>query len=267
MSNFRRNSLSVFRRGHEIDRSVLLGALVSVTLLGVGIIASGRATTFFDLPSFAIVIGGTLGATLVHFSIKDVTNAVRDAREAVLSLGGSPAARMQYLVDLCHAVRTQGRLVVLAQEAQRVRDPFLKFAMQMAEDGQAPDDVRRILETETKVASDRAHRSVQLFETMGTYAPALGLIGTVIGLIEMLSALSNPSAIGPAMATALVTTLYGAVSANLVFLPLAGKLRNRLEEQSIMKALTIEGIISVTKEENPLLLEQRLQSFRVGAHE
>ena len=154
---------------------------------------------------------------------------------------------------------------MLEHEATAADDQFLKFAVEMTADGQTPDEVRRILETEMRISNDRAFRSVHVFETMGNYAPALGLIGTVIGLIEMLKVLDNPASIGPAMATALVTTFYGAVLANLVFLPIAGKLRNRSEEEAVVKAITVEGIISVGNEENPMLLEQRLQSFLPAA--
>jgi len=247
---------------------MLIGIGMSTGLVILGIALGGEGFRFFDLPSLAIVVGGTVGATLLNYSTKDLSGALRDLAEVSREGSGSSIGRMRYLVDLCHAVRTQGRLQVLEAEGTRVQDTFLKFALEMAEDGQSPDEVRRILETEMRVASGRAARSVQVFETMGAYSPALGLIGTVIGLIQMLGSLSNPAAVGPAMATALVTTFYGAVASNLFLLPVAGKLRNRAEEQHLTKALTVEGMISVIREENPMLLEQRLQSFNTAvSHE
>ena len=248
--------------GRELDRGILLGLGLSFSLMAIGIMLGGGAIlSFFDPSSIAIVVGGTLGATLVSFSPDDLRNALESFKNSLFIRQNSPIERIRYLVGLAHAVRTQGRLRVLEHEGSSQSDPFLKFALEMTVDGQTPGEVKRILETEMRISNDRSFRSVHVFETMGNYAPALGLIGTVIGLIQMLKVLDNPAAIGPSMATALVTTFYGAVLANLVFLPIAGKLRNRSEEEAMVKAITVEGILSVGNEENPMLLEQRLQSF------
>ena len=252
-----------FSGEREIDRGVLFGLGLSFSLIVLGMaIGGGGLFRFFDLSSIAIVFGGTIGATLVNFAPKDLTLAWKSFKSALFEHQSNSEERTRYLVGLSHAVRTQGRIQVLEHEGSRSQDPFLKFALEMTVDGQNPAEVRRILETETRIANDRAARAVQVFETMGNYAPALGLIGTVIGLIQMLGALDNPATVGPAMATALITTFYGAIGANLVFLPIAGKLKNRSEEEAVVKALTIEGVISVGNEENPMLLEQRLQGFK-----
>ncbi len=246
----------------NLDRGVVAGLSLSALMIILGMLmGSGGVLNFVDISSVLIVFGGTLGATLVNFSPGDMIYAWEAFKSVLLKRPNSPTGRIRYMVDLSHAVRTRGRVGALEGEAGITKDAFLKLAMEMTVDGQASTEVQRILETEMRIANDRAFRAVQVFETMGNYAPALGLIGTVIGLIQMLGALGDPSRVGPAMATALVTTFYGAIAANLVFLPVAGKLRNRAEEEALVKAITIEGMIGVGNEENPLVIEQRLQSF------
>jgi len=128
-------------------------------------------------------------------------------------------------------------------------------------DGQSPDDIRRILDNEISASFENGSRSVAVFETMGGYAPAMGLIGTLIGLVQMLEALGDASTVGPAMSVALLTTLYGAILANMFLLPVAGKLNNRIREEILIKQITVDGLMSVARDENPIMLEQRLQSY------
>jgi len=250
----------VFATLRGIDRSLLMGIAVSLALLILAIMAGGAAVDFVHVPSLILVLGGTIGATLVHFSGKDLEHAWHALGDVIRAHDFDPASRIRYLMRLAYLSRMRGTLV-LEREAQRTDDAFLKTALELAADNQPPDDVRRILETEKRTAAKRAARAVQVFETMGSYAPALGLIGTLIGLIQMLSALDNPATVGPAMSMALITTLYGALFANLLCLPLAGKLANLSEEEALIKSLTIEATISLCKQENPIILEQRLQSF------
>ena len=254
------------RRGIDeeqgIDRGVISGLALSAALIGMGmLIGSGRILNFVSLSSALIVFGGTLGATMVNFSPRDLRYGWDAFKSVLFKRPNDAAERIRYLMGLSQAVRAHGRIRALESEANHTQDAFLKLALDMTVDGQQGPEVRRILETEMRIANDRAFRAVQVFETMGSYAPALGLIGTVIGLIQMLGALGDPATVGPAMATALVTTFYGAIAANLVLLPVAGKLRNRAEEEAVVKALTIEGIVGVGNEENPLIIEQRLQSY------
>ena len=256
------------RSPEKLDRGVLYGfSLSAILILGGILLSGGDLLRFINIGSLLIVGGGTVGATLVHFTPADFTHAFQTARDALFGKKDDFAARIRYFVRLSHSVRSQGRIGALEAEASRVNDPFLQFALELSADGQPVADIRRILETEMRIANERALKAVQVFETMGNFAPALGLIGTIIGLIQMLGALDNPKNVGPAMATALITTLYGAISSNIILIPLAGKLRNRAEEEAMKKTITIEGVISVGNEENPMLVEQRLQSFKpaIGA--
>jgi len=244
----------------QLDRAVIAGLALSFILVGVGIVFSGHLLSFLDPTSLAIVLGGTLGATLIHFPVYDIAQAWEAFKGVLFIKLYHPMERIQHLVELSQKVRQEG-LLVLESEARRTDDPFLRRALELTVDGQQHDDVKRVLETEMRAGNDRAIRAIQVFQTMGTTAPALGLIGTLIGLIQMLSSLENPSTVGPAMSIALVTTLYGAILANLIFLPTAGKLRNRNEEECLVKAITVEGILALGRQENPIVVEQRLQSF------
>lgn len=249
----------------EYDRAILSGISLALLLIVAGIAFGGGAfASYIDLSSMLLVGGGTVAAALVNFSTAELRAARQAFNEVLLARENGMHERMRYLVDLSQAVKRQG-VLVLEREVSGTSDPFLKLALEMTVDGQQPEEVRRILETEMHVSNDRAQRAVQVFETMGSYAPAMGLIGTVIGLVQLLGALDDPSKIGPAMSLALITTLYGAIAANLFLLPIAGRMRNRAHEQSVVKAMTIEGAISLSRQENSIVLEQRLQSFLAAA--
>lgn len=243
-----------------IDRGVLSGVIISFALIGAGIVFSGQWLTFFNPAGLLIVLGGTYGATLIHFSAADMRAAWASLRKVLTSREVEPVDRISYLVDLAQRVRQHG-LLVLEDEAATTDDPFLRMSLEIAVDSAQHPDLRRILETEIRTSHDRATRAVHVFETMGNYTPAMGLIGTLIGLIRMLSALHDPASVGPAMAIALVTTFYGAFFANVIFLPLAGKIRNRNEEEALLKSITVEGVLSLERQESAVILEQRLQSF------
>lgn len=244
----------------EIDRGIIAGLLISCVLIGVGILASGRGLMFLDPGSIMIVFGGTIGATLVNFSPADLRYAFVELQSALFTKNSHPSERIKVLVEYAQALKRSGPLA-LEREARSATDRFLRKALELTVDGQSEADIRRMLETEIRTVNERSWRAVQVFQTMGNYAPAMGLIGTLIGLIQMLGALDNPTTVGPAMAVALVTTFYGAILANLFFLPIAGKIKNRSEEEAVVKAITVEGAVSLRKEENSIVLEQRLQSF------
>lgn len=250
----------------EIDRSAFVGLGLSFALLSIAIIASGKLFSFFDWKGCCIVIGGSVGATLTHFSLRDFTRAMRMVRLVFQVAPIAPTQRIRELMRMAQAVRAAGP-VCLESEALRTRDRFLRKGLELVADAQPLEDVRRMLETEMRTSNEQATRAVQVFETLGTFAPALGLIGTLVGLIQMLGNLNDPSTVGPSMSIALITTLYGAVLANLVFLPISGKIRVRNEETWLLNSLSLEGLMSLGRQENPLILEQRLKSYlpdRIG---
>jgi chemotaxis protein MotA len=242
------------------DRGIVIGASISFLLIVIGLIAGGKLSAAFNPMSWLIVLGGTFGATMVHYSWYDIRHGWECFRRALMTLDLHPRERISYLVNLAQAVRQDG-LLLLEDEALRTYDPFLRLALELTVDGQSAPDIKRILETEMRASQDKAHRGSNIFQTMGTYAPALGLIGTIIGMMEMLGNMQQAANIGPAMAIALTTTLYGAILSNLLFLPIAGKLRNQIEEELLVKAITLEGILAIGRQENPALVEQKLQGF------
>lgn len=244
----------------QVDRSVLIGLCASCALVLVGIVFSGQILTFLSPTGLVLVLGGTVASTLVQFSLPDIQDAMVAARASLFVRSESPAERSAFLVQLARRAKEEG-LLSLEQDARYLSDPFLRLGLELTVDGQDTEDARRILENEMRASNERAWRAAQVWDTMGNFAPAMGLIGTLIGLIQMLGALQDASTVGPAMSLALVATLYGSVAANLFFFPLAGKLRSIAHERSATKELTLEGLLSIARGESPLLLEQRLQSF------
>lgn len=247
-------------RSAHYDRGVLAGVSACALLLIIGVFLGGSSNPLASPVSLFIVLGGTLGATLIHFSLQDLQNAYYEFLGILRIRQFDSRSRIHYLISLAQKVRKEG-LLILEEAAKSASDPFLKSALDLAVDSADPEELRRTLEIERLSAHARAARPIELIETMGTYAPALGLIGTLVGLIHMLGALDDPSTVGPAMGVALITTLYGAVLANMLFLPTAGKLRIRAEEEALLKSITIEGIVCLTKQENPIVVEQKLQTY------
>jgi chemotaxis protein MotA len=244
----------------EVDRGTLLGVAGAFGLVLLAMWLGGGLAIFFDLNSFLIVVGGTIGATLVTFPISDVSRALLVLRTAFFP-GVSPAElRLKKLLALSEKARTHG-VLSLQEEAYREADPFLLKCIELVIDELPNEDIRRILEFEIMFLSDRHRRGAQIFQTMGTVAPAMGLIGTLIGLVQMLRNLEDAASLGPNMAIALITTFYGAVLSTLVFLPIAGKLRSRSEEETLVKEMTLEGMLGIASGANPRILEEALLSF------
>ena len=244
----------------ELDHATILGAIAGFGLVLLAIALEGGVAAFFNLKSFLIVAGGTLGATLINFPLKDFAKSFQVVRATLFPNAHPADERINKIIDLCRRARAHGNLA-LESELHHEADPFLKKCIEFTIDGHQPAEIRRILETELSALEERHRRSAQLFQTMGNIAPAMGLIGTLIGLVQMLQHLNDPTLLGSGMATALLTTFYGAVSANLILLPIAGKLRMRSEEEALLKEITIEGVMGMIKGLNPRLIEQQLLSF------
>jgi chemotaxis protein MotA len=243
-----------------VNHSVVVGLCLACALVLVGALFGGNPWSFVSGEGLVLVLGGSVASTLIQFSLRDIRNALSAARSVLFAPTEEPTDRIGFLVDLSRRVKDQG-ILILESEASRAIDPFLRLGFELTVDGQHPEEISRILQKEMRTSNDRAWRSVQVWETMGNFAPAMGLIGTLIGLIHMLGSLQDAGAVGPAMSLALVATLYGSVAANLFFFPMAGKLRLVAQERELAKDITLEGLVSVARAESPLLLEQRLQSF------
>jgi chemotaxis protein MotA len=238
-----------------VDLSTIIGLLLG-TLLVVAAIATGQnPMLFLDGPAALIVLGGTLGVTFIRNPLERVFGTLGIVRKAFFTKLPQPDALIENIVDLA---RTARRESLLALEKEPIRDPVLASAVQLAVDGMEPGSIRVVLETEI-AALVRRHRSGQeLLDGIATSAPAFGLIGTLIGLAQMLSTLDDPAKVGPGMAIALMTTLYGALLANLVALPLADKLKHRSREEVTVRTIVMEGMLSIADGDHPAAVQQRL---------
>ncbi len=243
-----------------MDIATILGIISAFGLMIVAILQGGKLTLFIDIPSVMIVVGGTIGATLVDFPLKDVLKSIAVAKKAVFNKIEVPTKYIETLVSFAERVRKEG-ILSLESDAEKMEDPFFRKGLQMLVDGFEPDVIRDTLDKEIKYLRERHKLGSNIFTTMGTFAPAMGMIGTLIGLVQMLQNMSDPSSIGPAMAVALITTFYGAVLANVIFLPISGKLQVLSNYECLVKEMILEGLISISEGLNPRVIEQKLYAF------
>jgi len=243
-----------------MDIGTITGIVVGFVLIVSAIQIQGGLTFFINVPSLMIVMGGTIASTLVSFPVGRVVGVMNVVRNAFLQKNLDPNQTIDNLVAFAEKARREG-ILSLEGAIEEVDDDYLKSGIRLAVDGVEPELIKDILDTELAFIEDRHKIGQAIFSTMGSYAPAWGMIGTLIGLVLMLQQMEDPSSIGPAMAVALLTTLYGAIMANVVFLPIAGKLKNRTAEEILIKEITIEGIMSIQSGDNPRIVKQKLQAF------
>jgi len=243
-----------------VDLATVLGIIGGVVLFSIAIVANGSILEFVHVPSMLIVLGGTFAATLINFPLPSVLEVSRILKNVFLEKTKNPDEIIRILVDLAETARREG-LLALEDTAYQMDDDFLKKGVLLIVDGTDPELVKNILETELAFLEDRHRTGQSIFETMGALAPAFGMIGTLIGLIQMLKNLEDPDAIGPGMAVALITTFYGALLSNFVFVPIAGKLKVRSNEEILLKEVMIEGMLSIQAGENPRIIEEKLKAF------
>ncbi len=243
-----------------MDPATLIGIVVSLGLVGWSILSGDGAMTFLNIPSIVIVFGGTVGATLVCFPMNNVVGVMGILKKAFLVKEASNNELISNMEELAQTARKQG-LLSLQSATANVDDEFMKTGLQLVVDGQEADTIEAILTTEIAYIKARHATGAEVLKAAGTYAPAFGMIGTVIGLIQMLQNMSDPSSIGPAMAVALVTTFYGALLSNVIFLPLVTKLQQRSAREVEQKKLIAEGLLSIQAGDNPRILVQKLNGF------
>ncbi len=243
-----------------MDLATIIGIIAGFGLVILTIITGEGSIFFFSIPSIMIVFGGTLGAILINYPFKDLFSVIKVISKVFLSTPISYKETIEQLVSLADKARREG-ILAIERELENIDDDFLKSGVQYAVDGTEPEYIRAIMESELINLQERHKLGQNIFLALGTYAPALGMIGTLIGLIQMLSGLDDPSKIGAGMATALVTTLYGALAANLFFLPVAGKLTKRSTEETLQKELILEGILSIQSGDNPRFIREKLLTF------
>jgi chemotaxis protein MotA len=243
-----------------MDIATVLGIISAFGLVLIAIFVGGGIKLFVNLPSLMIVVGGTMGATMVNYPLKEVIGVLQVVKNVFFKKAMLGGDIIKVFIEFSTKARREG-ILSLESDIKKVREDFIRKGVLLAIDGLEPQSIREILETEITFIQDRHRKGAEIFTTMGTFFPALGMVGTLIGLVQMLQSMNDPSTIGPAMAVALLTTFYGAIMANIVCLPMAGKLRTRSGEEVLIKEMIIEGIICLSNGENPRILEQKLHAF------
>lgn len=241
-----------------MDFASFIGIISGISLIVAAIFLDGNMLTFFNLPSIMIVFGGTLASTLLTFTFQEVGSAFRAAAFAFTKESEDFNQVVETMIQLCNVGRKKGLLALGNLETDSA---FLKKACGLIADGSEESMVRAALRTEIDSLKMRHFIVQDVFKKMGAYAPAFGMLGTLIGLVQMLSKLADPSTIGPAMAVALLTTFYGSFLATVIFLPIAGKLKARTVLEVMQLEIMLEGSISVLKGSNPIMVYETLSSF------
>jgi len=243
-----------------VDIATLIGVFSGFACVIVAIFLGGGIGIFINVPSIMITVGGTIAATLMSFPLGNVLKVFSIAKKCFFDRPISPVDEIRRITDYARVARRDG-ILALEERLGDDADPTLRRGLQLVIDGTPAEDVRDILASQLDSRRERHRRGKQVLESMGASAPAFGMIGTLIGLVQMLRNLQDPSQIGTGMATALITTFYGAVMANMVCLPLAGKLEARSQDEALLTELLIEGTICIQNGDNPRMIEERLKSY------
>lgn len=240
-----------------MDIATIVGLLGATTLI---LIAMGDPMLFANAPSALIVIGGTLMATLAANPLGQVGGIASVYLKTIMTSATSPNELIEKIVGFAETARREG-ILALEQAVEEANDEFLSGGIRLAVDGTEPDLIMDILETELNYIEERHNQASEMIARAAEMAPAFGMIGTLVGLVLMLKDMSDPAAIGPAMAVALLTTLYGSIMANVFLNPIAAKLKIYSKEEVLSKRMIIEGIMAIQQGDNPRIVEHKLSVF------
>ena len=244
-----------------MDLGTIMGLIIGVVAVILGVVTGGSSIlAYVNIPSVLITIGGSTAAILVSNPLGRVLGIMRYFSHTLSVPNYEEERIIARLVAFSEKARREG-LLALEDDLEEVEDEFLRKGIQLVVDGTDPEIIKNVLSTELNKIQERHGIGIKLFSDWGRLAPAWGMIGTLIGLVAMLGNIEDKSAIGSGMATALLTTLYGAVLANLVFIPVASKLEDRDAGETLVKEVMIEGILSIQSGDNPRILEEKLLSY------
>lgn len=245
---------------HKLDLSTILGIIFAIALIA-GAVSMGKSdASFFDLPSILIVVFGTVAATSIAYTAQEMRRASRIIGNSMFHKQWDYANMARQLLDLATLARKKGTLALGGAMDEISKDKLLARGVEMVVDGFSADDIERVLMQEIDSLVERHRRSAGILRRASEIAPAMGLIGTLVGLVQMLAALDNPDAIGPAMAVALLTTFYGAILGMVILSPLAAKLDRNSNAEAAIRTLIMVGMASIARQENPRRLEMLLNS-------
>jgi chemotaxis protein MotA len=244
-----------------VDKSTFGGIALALTGIGVGLVLDGGKLAQVLQPTAAlIVIGGTIGAVMVQFPLKIVLQAVVQLKYVFFNGEPESDSLVQNLLRYAYKARREG-ILSLDPELTKIQDPFLRESLMLAIDGVSAVDLRKMMELQLDYQGEKEERIPKVFEAAGGFAPTIGIIGAVIGLIQVMQHLQDINEVGKGIAVAFVATIYGVASANILFLPWAGKLRIRLRERQTIQEMTLEAVLSIIEGVNPRALEMQLNSY------
>lgn len=246
---------------NSVDLATLFGLFLALALIVLALVLGGQYRIFFDLPSFAIVIGGTFAITLMATTWIDFTGTLLVLKSTFTTSHIDQQRYAKQLIDLAMIARQKGHVHLQNYEKKLRSDGFLLRAIRLIADGIKPEEIEHLLNQELNTSLQRQERAVKLLLRAADIAPAMGLIGTLVGLVQMLGKLEDPSTIGPSMALALLTTFYGALLGTVILTPLATKLEKRTDDDMMQKILVLSAALSISKQENPRLLEMQLNTL------
>ena len=244
-----------------MDKSTIAGIFLAIGGIVSGLLIEGGKIAQILQPTAAmIVFGGTLGAVMVQFPLPIVFQAFKRLAHVFLDKKEEPTGLIKELVGYAQRARKDG-IVSLDSELEKIKDPFLKKTLMLAVDGTEPQELRKIMELELDNHAERSEKIAQVFESAGGFAPTIGIIGAVLGLIQVMQHLQNIDEVGRGIAVAFVATIYGVGSANLLFLPSSGKLKIKSHDEQVLKEMTLDGVISILEGMNPRMLETKLFGY------
>jgi chemotaxis protein MotA len=241
-----------------MDLATLIGMLGAIGIVLAAMLSGGSALVFVNVPSLLIVLGGTFMVVMIKFSLSQFLGAFRVAALAFMFKVQSAEELVPKIVELANIARKEG---MLALENEEIENDFLDQGIKMLIDGNNHEVIGKVMSKDLQQTLDRHSQGAKVFTATGDVAPAMGMIGTLIGLVQMLSTMDDPQTIGPAMAVALLTTLYGAMLANMIALPIADKLKLRKTEEGKIKAMCIDGVLAIQEGQNPRIIESMLKAY------
>ena len=244
-----------------MDKSTFVGLLIAIGGIGAGLLLEGGKVAQVLQPTAAmIVFGGTLGAVMVQFPLPLVKEAFKRVVHVVIDKNEDPKKLVSELLVYAQRARREG-IISLDSKLSEINDPFLKKALMLAVDGTDPEELRKMMELDLDNQMEHSDKVAQVFEAAGGFAPTIGIIGAVLGLIQVMQHLQNIDEVGKGIAVAFVATIYGVGSANLLFLPSAGKLKIKSRQELVWREMTLEGVISILEGMNPRMIETKMLGY------
>lgn len=249
-----------------MDKSTFAGLLVAAGGILIGLTMEGGKVAQILQPTAAmIVFGGTLGAVMIQFPLPVVLEAFKRLGSVFFDKGKDPHARIAEIVGYANKAR-RGGIVSLDKEIETIQEPFLKKSLMLAVDGTEPQELRKMMELELDNQAEHEEHIPKVFESAGGFSPTIGIIGAVLGLIQVMQHLDDITEVGRGIAVAFVATIYGVASANLFFLPAAGKIKLRIRQEQIAREMILEGVVSILEGMNPRMIETKLLGFFAEAN-